>query len=65
MVRKDAWNDFNCFEFTKAIFMAPDVVYHGEANWRCRDCADLVIRQERKGTEERSLLRMSPASEEK
>lgn len=28
------------------------------------NCADLVIRQERRGTEERSLLKMSPASEE-
>ena len=25
MVRKDAWNDFNFFEFTKAIFMAQKV----------------------------------------
>lgn len=28
------------------------------------NCADLVIRQESRGTEERSLLKMSPASEE-
>ena len=27
MVRKDAWNDFNFFEFTKARFMAQDVIY--------------------------------------
>ena len=26
MVRKDAWNDFNFFEFTKARFMAQDVI---------------------------------------
>ena len=30
MVRKDAWNDFNFFEFTKARFMAQDVVYPGD-----------------------------------
>ena len=30
MVRKDAWNDFNVFEFTKARFMAQDVIYPGE-----------------------------------
>ena len=30
MVRKDAWNDFNLFEFTKARFMAQDVIYPGE-----------------------------------
>ena len=27
MVRKDAWNDFNFSEFTKARFMAQDVIY--------------------------------------
>ena len=27
MVRKDAWNDFDFFEFIKAIFMAQDVIY--------------------------------------
>ena len=27
VVRKDAWNDFNYFEFTKARFMAQDVIY--------------------------------------
>ena len=27
MVRKDAWNDFEFFEFTKARFMAQDVIY--------------------------------------
>ena len=30
MVRKDAWSDFNFFEFTKARFMAQDVIYPGE-----------------------------------
>ena len=30
MVRKDAWNDFNFLEFTKARFMAQDVIYPGE-----------------------------------
>ena len=29
VVRKDAWNDFNFFEFTKARFMAQDVIYPG------------------------------------
>ena len=29
MVRKNAWNDFNFFEFTKASFMAQDVIYLG------------------------------------
>ena len=43
----------------------PQTKFHGEANWRCTDYADLVTRQERKETEERSLLKMSPASEEK
>ena len=30
MIRKDAWNDFSFFEFTKARFMAQDVIYPGE-----------------------------------
>ena len=30
MVRKDAWDDFNLFEFIKARFMAQDVIYPGE-----------------------------------
>ena len=30
MVRKDAWNDFNFFKFTKARFMAQDVIYPGK-----------------------------------
>ena len=34
MVRKDAWNDFNFFEFTKARFMAQDVIYPGEGSVR-------------------------------
>ena len=29
MVRKDAWNDFNFSESTKARFMAQDVIYPG------------------------------------
>ena len=32
MVRKDAWNDFNFFEFTKASFMAKGVIYLGEGS---------------------------------
>ena len=32
MIRKDAWNDLNFFEFTKARFMAQDVNYHGEGS---------------------------------
>ena len=32
MVRKDAWNDFYFFEFTKASFMAQDVIYPGEGS---------------------------------
>jgi len=32
VVRKDAWNDFNFFEFTKASFMAQDVIYPGEGS---------------------------------
>ena len=32
MVRKDAWNDFNFFEFIKARFMAQDVIYPGEGS---------------------------------
>jgi len=32
MVRKDAWNDLNFFEFTKARFMAQDVIYPGEGS---------------------------------
>ena len=30
VIRKDAWNDFNFFEFTKARFMAQDVISPGE-----------------------------------
>ena len=29
---KDAWNDFYFFEFTKANFMAQDVIYPGEGS---------------------------------
>ena len=32
MVRKDAWNDFYFFEFTKARLMAQDVIYPGEGS---------------------------------
>ena len=32
MVRKDAWNDFNFFEFTKARFVAQNVIYPGESS---------------------------------
>ena len=32
MVRKDAWNDFYFLEFTKARFMAQDVIYPGECS---------------------------------
>ena len=32
MIGKDAWNDFNFFEFTKARFMAQDVIYLGEGS---------------------------------
>ena len=32
MVRKDAWNDFNFFEFTKARFMAQDGIYPREGS---------------------------------
>ena len=32
MVRKDDWNDFNFFDFTKASFMAQDVIYPGEGS---------------------------------
>ena len=32
MIRKDAWDDFNFFEFTKARFMAQDVGYPGEGS---------------------------------
>ena len=32
MVRKDAWNDLNSFEFTKARFMDQDVIYPGEVS---------------------------------
>ena len=32
MVRKDACNDFNFFEVTKALFMAQDVIYPGEGS---------------------------------
>ena len=32
MVRNDDWSDFNYFEFTKARFMAQDVIYSGEGS---------------------------------
>ena len=32
MVRKDDWNDFSFFEFTKARFMAQEVIYSGEVS---------------------------------
>ena len=32
MKLKDAWNDFYFFEFTKASFMAQDVIYPGEGS---------------------------------
>ena len=30
--KKDAWSDFNFFEFTKARFMAQNVIYPGEGS---------------------------------
>ena len=32
VVREDAWSDFNFFEFTKARFMAQNVIYPGEGS---------------------------------
>ena len=32
MVRKDAWNDFSVFAFTKARFMPQDVINPGEGS---------------------------------
>ena len=32
MVRKDAWNNFNFFEFIKVGFMAQAVIYPGEGS---------------------------------
>ena len=32
MLFRSAWNDFNVFEFTKARFMAQDVIYPGEGS---------------------------------
>ena len=32
MIRKDAWNDFNFFEFAKARFMAQDEIYPREGS---------------------------------
>ena len=32
MDRKDAWNDFDFFEFIKFRFMAQDVIYPGEGS---------------------------------
>ena len=32
LYKKDALNDFYCFEFTKASFMAQDVIYPGEGS---------------------------------
>ena len=32
MVRKDAWNDFDFFEFFKFRLMAQDVIYPGEVS---------------------------------
>ena len=40
MVRKDAWTDFNFFEFTKARFMAQDVIYPGEGSM----CAEKKVK---------------------
>jgi len=31
-ITEDAWNDFYFFEFTKARFMAQDVIYPGEGS---------------------------------
>ena len=39
MVRKDAWNDIDFFEFIKFRFMAQDVIYPGEGSmstWKKR-----------------------------
>jgi len=32
VIKKDAWNDFNFFKFTKARFMAQDVIYPGKGS---------------------------------
>ena len=41
MIRKDAWNDFNFFEFTKARFMAQDVIYPGEVSVCAREKGEI------------------------
>ena len=41
MARKDDWNDFNFFEFTKARLMAQDVIYLGEGSVYTREKVEI------------------------
>ena len=41
MVRKDARNDFSFFEFTKARFMAQDVIHPGEGSVYAREKGEI------------------------
>ena len=43
MVRKDAWNDFYFFEFTKASFMAQDVIYPGEGSMCTLEKVEIIF----------------------
>ena len=43
MVRKDAWNDFDFFEFIKFRFMAQDVIYPGEGSMSRKLCFNFPL----------------------
>ena len=43
MVRKDAWNDFDFFEFIKFRFMAQDVIYPGEGSIALEKKVKLIV----------------------
>ena len=43
MVRKDDWNDFNFFEFTKTRFMAQGVIYSGEGSCALEKKVKLIV----------------------
>jgi len=59
VVRKDAWNDFNFSEFTKARFMAQDVIYPGEGSM-CTEASKVLM--VRSWTSVRDAIRSTPGT---
>jgi len=66
VVREDAWNDFYFFEFTKARFMAQDVIYPGEGSmctWEKSEINNLTLHLKQLEKEEMKNPRVSRRNE--